>query len=187
MIALNQEMHDFCKALGFPSFYFEKEFPAHTDVSKIWMTRVKIIIRILEMGVGVHMVDSDAFFLQNPYPFMHNDHADIEALPGTPHTTPPPLNNNNARRFPLGCQLVFRQDRDYQWRIREVGGHRYSPFLANIGYYIRIKANHVSIHFMQAVLKHMQKSHTADDQHSLNHLLDDLGIKWTGIIVYHPS
>jgi len=40
---------------------------------------------------------------------------------------------------------------------------------------------------MQAVLKHMQKSHTADDQHSLNHLLDDLGIKWTGIIVYHPS
>lgn len=82
MVALNAEMHEFCKDIGFPSYFFKDQFSSQLQVGQIWAARVKIIIKILEMGVGVHMVDSDAFFLQDPYPFMHPDKYDIEALPG---------------------------------------------------------------------------------------------------------
>jgi len=47
------------------------------------------------------------------------------------------------------------------------------------GGFVRINSNPITISFMKAVMQHMHKSHISDDQHSINHLLDDMKIQWT--------
>lgn len=83
MIALDAETNKFCQEIGFPVYFFEEVFGAkRLNVAEIWAQRIKIILGVLQMGVGVHMIDSDAFMLQNPYPYLNPELYDIESLGG---------------------------------------------------------------------------------------------------------
>ncbi len=84
IISLDEKTQRFCEAVGVPAHFFENIFGPRVNLTRedLWYNRVKIILRTLKLGVGVHIMDADVFMLINPYPFLHHELYDFESLGG---------------------------------------------------------------------------------------------------------